>query len=189
MDHQAKVSSLDALDAFRSSLIIYLERARHILDDVQHDVLRTRAWLEHDRQPHWKKQIRLRSNEVAQAEQELLTARLSEHSEAIRDRRRVVERTRAKLLEAEGALGRAQRWLRQYDRQMDPHSKATQSLRQILDLDLVKAVAVLSETSRVLAEYAELSPNHGGASSATGADQNPPAQSETPSNPSGGGGS
>jgi sirohydrochlorin ferrochelatase len=158
MEPQAKVSSLDALDAFRSSLILYLERARHILDDVQHEVVRTRAWLEQDRQPHWKKQIRLRTHELAQAEQELLTARLSEQPEAVRDRRRTVDRAKAKLQEAEEGFDRARHWLQQYDRELDPHSKTTQSLRQLLDLDLVKAVALLSETSRVLADYAELAP-------------------------------
>ena len=158
MEPQAKVSSLDAVDAFRSSLILYLERARHILDDVRHEVIRTRAWLEQDRQPHWKKQIRLRAHELAQAEQELLTARLSEQPEVVRDRRRTVDRAKAQLQEAEATFDRARHWLRQYDRELDPHSKTTQSLRQLLDLDLVKAVALLAETTRVLADYAELAP-------------------------------
>jgi hypothetical protein len=161
MPAQAKVSSTDALDAFRSSLIIYLERARHILDDVQHDVLRTRMWLQHDQQPHWKKQIRLRGHELAQAEQELLTARLSEQGEAVRDRRRAVERARTRLGEAESALERVQRWLRQYDHEIDPHSRSTNPLRQLLDHNLVKAVALLSQTTRVLADYAVVSPDHG----------------------------
>lgn len=158
MEPQAKVSSLDALDAFRSSLILYLERVRHILDDVRHEVIRTRAWLEQDRQPHWKKQIRLRAHALAQAEQELLTARLSEQPEAVRDRRRAVDRAKANLQEAEAAFDRARHWLRQYDRELDPHSKTTQALRQLLDLDLVKAVALLAETTRVLADYAGLAP-------------------------------
>jgi hypothetical protein len=179
MEPQARVSSMDALDAFRSSLILYLERARHILDDVQHEIVRTRAWLEQDRQPHWKKQIRLRTHELAQAEQELLTARLSEQAEAVRDRRRTVDRAKAKLEEAEEAFGRARHWLRQYDREIDPHSKSTQSLRQLLDLDLVKAVALLSETTRVLADYAELAPGqHLG--SAAEARSDPGATSDAP---------
>jgi chromosome condensin MukBEF ATPase and DNA-binding subunit MukB len=158
MEPQAKVSSLDALDAFRSSLILYLERARHILDDVRHEVIRTRAWLEQDRQPYWKKQIRLRAHALAQAEQELLTARLSEQPEVVRDRRRAVDRAKAQIQEAEAAFDRARHWLRQYDRELDPHSKSTQSLRQLLDLDLVNAVALLAETTRVLADYAERAP-------------------------------
>jgi hypothetical protein len=158
MPTQAKVSSLDALDAFRSSLIIYIERARHILDDVQYDVHRTRTWLEQEQQPHLKKEIRVRSRALAQAEQELLTARLSEQAEAVRDRRRTVDRARAKLQEAEGALEKTRRWFRQFDREIDPRMRTTQLLRQTLDADLVKAVALLSETTRVLTDYAAVSP-------------------------------
>jgi hypothetical protein len=188
MELRATVSSLDALDAFRSSLILYLERARHILDDVRHEVVRTRAWLEQDRQPHWKKQIRLRAHVLAQAEQELLTARLSEQAEAIRDRRRTVDRAKANLQEAEAAFDRARQWLRQYDREIDPHSKATQSLRQRLDLDLVKAVALLAETTRVLADYAELAPgrNPGSAAEPLPGSSAPPASA--PGSLEGGGG-
>jgi hypothetical protein len=159
MPTQAQVGSVDALDRFRSGLILYVERARHILEDVLQEVTRTRAWLEHDRQPHWQKQIKLRSRALAQAEQELLTARLSEQIEAIRDRRRSVEHARNELADAEAALDRVRRWLRQYDRDIDPHAKAAQSLRLMLDVDLVKAAALLAETIRVLADYAAVAPD------------------------------
>lgn len=159
MPAQAKVSSIATLDAFRSSLIVYLERARHILDDQQSEILRTRTWLEHDRQAHWKKQIRLRGHELAQAEQELLTARLSDQNEAVRDRRRVVDRARARLAEAEETLQRIKRWLQQYDHQLDPHLRTTNPLRRLLDRDLLKAIALLSQTTDTLADYAALAPN------------------------------
>ena len=181
MQAQAKVSSIDALDAFRSSLIIYLERARHILDDVKHDVLHTRAWLQHDRQSDWKKQIRLREHELAQAEQELLTARLSEQGEAVRDRRRAVDRARARLEEAAGAFERVQQWLRRYDHVVDPHLRTTNPLRQVLDHDLVKAAALLSQTISVLADYAALSPDRNAAppsSTELGHGQTAPADPE-----------
>ncbi len=153
----AKVSSIDALDAFRASLIVYLDRARHILDDVQHDVLQTRSWLEDDRLPYWKKQARIRGHELSQAEQELLTARLSGHTEAVRDRRRACERARIRVAEAEEVAGRVRRWILQFDHEVDPRLRAIQPLRHSLDQDLVKAVALLAQTASVLADYAGLS--------------------------------
>lgn len=192
MQTQAKVSSLDALDAFRSSLIIFIERARHILDDVQHDVHRTRAWLELEQQPHWQKEIRVRSRALAQAEQELLTVRLSDQAEAVRDRRRTVDRARAKLREAEGSLEQTRRWFRQFDREIDPRIRTTHLLRQSLDVDLVKAVALLTETSRVLADYAAVSPNRNPNPPSTVENQaelHSPADAETLPTQSEGGGS
>jgi hypothetical protein len=193
MQTQAKVSSLDALDAFRSSLIIYIERARHILDDVQHDVHRTRAWLEQEQQPHWKKEIRVRSRALAQAEQELLTVRLSEQADAVRDRRRTVDRAKAKLQEAEGALEKTRHWFRQFDREIDPRMRTTHLLRQTLDADLVKAVALLSETTRVLADYAGVSPGANPNPNPTSTDSNqadaqsPPDAEPHPTQVEGGG--
>jgi hypothetical protein len=157
MQPQAKVSSIDAVDAFRSSLILYLERARHVLDDVQHDITQQRAWLQHDRLPFWKRQVHLFELELAQAEQELLTARLSGQTEAVRDRRRTVERAKAKLDQATETFGHTRRWLSQFDHAVDPQVKRTAPLRQVLDHDLVKAVALLAETMRVLVDYAAVS--------------------------------
>ncbi|MCL4179110.1 MAG: hypothetical protein KJ072_15380 [Verrucomicrobia bacterium] len=185
MPAQAKVSSIAALDTFRSSLIVYLERARHILDDQQSEILHTRTWLEHDRQSHWKKQIRLRGHELAQAEQELLTARLSDQNEAVRDRRRVVDRARARLTEAEQALQRTQRWLRQYDHQLDPHLRTTNPLRRLLDHDLVKAIALLSQTTETLADYAALAPNRNPTPTADADPATEPAAPNAPETASG----
>ena len=133
-----------------------------------------------DRQPHWKKQIQLRTRELAQAEQELLTARLSEQTEALRDRRRIVARLKSKITEAEDGLRRVQKWLRNFDREVEPRARAMHTLRQILDADQVKAVALLTETIRVLAEYAEVAqgPPRGANATAT-ANPGTPVQSGT----------
>ena len=52
MPHSAKVTSFEALDAFKASLIVYLEKAGCVLDDGSDDVVRTRIWLQSDRQLH-----------------------------------------------------------------------------------------------------------------------------------------
>jgi hypothetical protein len=46
MPQQAKITSVEALDAFRAALIIYLSKARPTLEEVSADVQRTRGWLE-----------------------------------------------------------------------------------------------------------------------------------------------
>ena len=48
MEGQARVGSIDALEAFRAALIRYTERAKRALDDVTGEVKRTRGWLETD---------------------------------------------------------------------------------------------------------------------------------------------
>ena len=49
MSGPAKVSSIEALEAFRADLIRYVEKARVALEDAESEVRRTRSWLEADR--------------------------------------------------------------------------------------------------------------------------------------------
>jgi len=156
MKEQAHVTAVGELDAFRASLIVYLEKAGRVLDDVRQEVVATRLWLQSDRQVHWKHEIRKRTKLLAQAEQELFSARLSGHSAAVQDRRRSVERAQRALSAAEERLAGVKTWLRQYETQVEARLKAVTRLRQILTHDMNKAVAYLDHAGDILTEYAEL---------------------------------
>ena len=45
----ANVRSSDAIEAFRSRLIIYVSKVRPLLDQAQDEVIRTREWIRTDR--------------------------------------------------------------------------------------------------------------------------------------------
>jgi len=158
MPQTAKVTSIEAIDAFKASLIVYLEKAGCVLDDVSDDVLRTRSWLQTDRQLHWKNQTRQRTRELAQAEQELLTARLSGLPEAIKARQMAVNKARLALREAEERLACVKQWMRQFETQVASRAKVVAQLRHSLAHDMGKAVAFLEGTAATLAAYAEMAP-------------------------------
>ena len=158
MPQTAKVTSIEAIDAFKASLIVYLEKAGCVLDDVSDDVVRTRIWLQTDRQLHWKNQARERTRELAQAEQELLTARLSGLPEAIKARQMSVNKARLALREAEEGLARVKQWLRQFETQVESRAKVVTQLRHSLAHDMRKAVAFLEGAATTLAAYADMAP-------------------------------
>ena len=158
MPQTAKVTSIEAIDAFKASLLVYLEKARSVLDDVSDDVVRTRIWLQSDRQLHWKNQMRQRTRELAQAEQELLTARLSGMPEAIKARQMAVNKARLGLGDAEEGLARVKQWLRQFETQVESRAKVVAQLRHSLAHDMGKAVAFLEGAAASLAAYAEIAP-------------------------------
>jgi len=158
MPQSAKVTSIEAIDAFKASLIVYLEKAGCVLDDVSDDVVRTRIWLQSDRQLHWKNQTRQRTRELAQAQQELLTARLSGLPEAIKARQMAVNKARLALREAEGRLACVKQWMRQFDTQVESRAKVVTQLRHSLAHDLRKAVAFLEGAAATLAAYADMAP-------------------------------
>jgi hypothetical protein len=139
-----------------------------VLDDVRQEVVATRLWLQSDRQVHWKHEIRKRTKLLAQAEQELFSARLSGHAAAVQDRRRSVARAQRAVAEAEERLAGVKAWLRQYETQVEARLKAVTRLRQILTHDMNKAVAYLDHTGDILAEYAELAAGPQGPAPSTG---------------------
>jgi hypothetical protein len=158
MPQSAKVTSIGAIDAFKANLIVYLEKAGCVLDDVSDDVVRTRIWLQSDRQLHWKHQTRQRTRELAQAEQELMTARLAGMPEAIKARQMTVNKARLALREAEERLARVKQWMRQFETQVETRAKVVAQLRHSLAHDMGKAVAFLEGTAASLAAYAEVTP-------------------------------
>ena len=158
MPQTAKVTSIEAIDAYKASLIVYLEKAGCVLDDVTDDVVRTRIWLQTDRQLYWKNQMRQRTRELAQAEQELLTARLSGMPEAIKARQMAVNKARLTLREAEERLARVKRWMRQFETQVESRAKVVMQLRHSLAHDMRKAVAFLEGAAATLAAYADMAP-------------------------------
>jgi chromosome segregation ATPase len=158
MAGQAHVGSIAALDDFRSKLLVYLSKAQRVLDDASHDVVGTRIWLQTDRQLYWKRELRRREHALAQAEQELMSARLSEAQGAIQDRRLMVQRARRALEEAQDKLRGVKGWLGRYDSEVESELKAAQQLRQILSGDMRKAVAFLESAGETLSDYAGMSP-------------------------------
>ena len=173
MPDRAKVTSLEALEAFRAKLIIYRSKAAGVLDEVGDHMTRTRLWLQTDRQTHWQQQIRRRTHELEQRQQELFSARISSLTEASPAMQHAVQKARQAIREGEEKLHHVRQWLRQYDQRVEPVGRQVDKLRHYFDQDLVMAVAYLDEMIKTLAAYAELSP--GGAIKTAPAPETEPA--------------
>lgn len=154
----ARVTSIEVLDDFRAKLLVYIARANRILDDVNDDVARTRVWLQTDRLMYWKRQVREKEKALAIADQELMTARLSDTKEALQARRMAVNKCKAALQVTEARLAKVKHWIRHYATAVEPKTKAVVQLRHVLDADMRKAVAFLEQAAAALADYAEVSP-------------------------------
>jgi hypothetical protein len=82
MSEQVRISSIDALEAFRSDLINYVEKARVALEDAEGEARRTRMWLDMDRMGHWTAQCKQRTKLLEQAEAELYNVTLTSPQES-----------------------------------------------------------------------------------------------------------
>jgi len=159
MPERAKVTSLEAIEDFRAKLIIYRAKAGRVLDEVSDAVMRTRLWLENDRLSHWQHEVRRRTHELEQRQQELFSAQLSGLLEASVVEQAAVQKARRGLQAAEERLRAVRQWHRQYDHRVEPLARHVEKLRHTLGHDLGLAVARLVEIARTLSVYTEMSPS------------------------------
>ncbi len=148
MADQARISNLDSIETFRAALIVFISKARQALDGVQDDVKKTRAWVQTEQPAYWKSQIRIRQSKLDQAQQELMTARLSEFVDNPTFQQMAVRKARAALEEAQAGAKRTLVWGRDFDRIIEPLARKADSLRNLLDGDL-------SEIQKIIQAYNE----------------------------------
>jgi hypothetical protein len=155
---QVRVTSIDALESLRAALIIFMTKARRSLDDVNDEIRRTRMWIQHDQRFHWEGEVRRRQKVLAQAEQELLSAKLSGLRDNLVIQQNAVRKAKAALVEAEEKLRCVKRWNRDFDSAADPLAKRLEGLRQYLDFELPNGITFLVQAQRALDAYTSTPP-------------------------------
>jgi hypothetical protein len=158
MADRAHVTSVDAIEAFRASLIVYVSQARPTLEEVTADVVRARAWLENDQRLHWENQIRRRRKELEEAQQALFSARISNLRQESSAEQMAVHRARRALDEADTKLRLVKRWAREFDGRVQPLVKQMEKLHTVLANDMTKAIAFLAQAIGTLTAYADKTP-------------------------------
>ena len=155
MSQKAHVTSLQALESFRSNLIVYLSQARPALDEISAEVLRTRMWLEDEQRLYWEGQFRRRTKELEQAQQALFSSRLGVLRKESAAEQLAVHRAKAALEEADLKLRILRKWNRDFEGRVQPLVKQMEKLHLVLSNDMVKAVTYLNQAINTLAAYAE----------------------------------
>lgn len=155
MADQARISNLDAIESFRTALIIFSSKARQTLEAAQDSVKKTRAWVQTEQPAFWSAQVRLRQKKLDQAQQELMSARMSDFVDSPTVQQMAVRKARAALEEAQAGLERTKTWARDYDRAVDPLARKLDTLRDFIDKDLESATAYLLEIQKILDAYRE----------------------------------
>ena len=158
MPERAHVTSVDALESFRSSLIIYLSKARPTLEEVSADVQRTRGWLEGEQRMYWENELRRRARALEEAQQALFSSKLSNLREVSALEQMAVQRTKRALEEAEAKLRTLKQWNRVFDNRVGPLVKQMEKLHTVLANDMVQAVAFLTQAISTLEAYADIAP-------------------------------
>jgi hypothetical protein len=155
-EQQARVTSVDAIEAFRSTLLVFLAKARPTLEEIISEVNKTRNWLQNDQVNYWEREMKGRRRKLEQAQAELFSASLSTIQTASAAQQMAVQRARRSIREAEEKLRILKKWGREIDNRTDPFVKEIEQLHGFISVDMTKAVAYLTEIIKSLEAYAEV---------------------------------
>ena len=154
MAGQAQITSVEALEAFRAQLIVFLGEARPVMEEVSSELSRTRVWLQNDQRMSWEQELRRRERRLEEAKQELFNATISSlptGTEALL--RMTLQRAQRAVQEAEAKLRMLKRWDHELDHRAAPLMKQTEQLQGFLASDMTRAVAYLDQTLKALDAY------------------------------------
>lgn len=172
----ANITSVEALDAFRAALVLYLNKARPTLDEVNSEVVRLRQWLESDRRMYWEKQVRRCTLKLEEAKQAVFSAELSNLRQSTAAERTAVTKAQRDLAEAETRLASVKKWVNDFESRVAPLAKQLERLQSFLSVGLPQAHAHLAQSIRALEAYANISVPGAG----TEVPVNPPASAGSP---------
>lgn len=157
MSLRAKVGSLEAVESFRSSLVVYMAQARSALEEISSEVVRTRLWLENDQRANWERELRRRGRTLEEAQAALFSAKISKFSDGVSLEQIAVHKAKRAMEEADAKMRVVKKWARDFEGIVQPQVKQMEKLHTFLSHDLLLAAAELQDIARTIAEYAQLS--------------------------------
>lgn len=158
MSAQAQITSVEAIEAFRAKLIVFLAQARPVMEEAGNELARTRLWLQDEQRRFWEQQLRLRGRRLEEARQELLNAKLSQFHESTALHLMAVQRAQRAVAEAEAKLGLLKKWDRELEDRAAPLMKQAEQLQGFLATDMARAIAYLDQALRALDAYRSVAP-------------------------------
>lgn len=162
MPEKAQVTSVEAIEAFRAQLVVYLAQMRPVLEEISSEVTRTRSWLEDDRRRYWQQEMRVRARRLEDARQELFTASLDRKGEAGSFQQLAVQRAQREMRVVEEKLAVVKKWDRDLENKSSPLVKQMEQLHGFLTVEMERAVAYLDQAIRALDAYRSVAPQRTG---------------------------
>ena len=178
MATNANVTSTEAIAAFRAALLVYVSKAKPVLEDACDEVTRMRMWLQSSQRVHWENEVRKRTRILENAQQALFSQSIGSLRDPGMAEKMAVTKAKRALVEADEKLQAVKRWNREFDHLAAPMVKQFESLRTTLANDMPKAATQLGQIVKTLDAYANVSP--GGVAGAMPASEPSAATDDTP---------
>jgi len=182
MADRAQVTSVEAIEAFRSALVVYLSKSRPALEEMGNEVTRARQWLQNDQRRFWENEMKMRSKKLERAQAELFSVSLSKFQEVSAAQQLLVHRYKAAVEEAQAKLAMLKKWDRELENRSEPLVKQVDQFQSFVTAEMPKAIAYLSQAIRALEAYTQVRIS-GGAEAPPEKIEELPADNSVPKSP------
>ena len=149
----AQVTSVDAIAAFRASLLVYLSKAKPALEQVSAEVQRTRSWVQTTQRQHWEHELKMRRRKLEEAQGELFNARISQFQQSTQLQNMAVQKAQRAVNEAEGKLAMLKKWDRELESRVDPLIKQIEQFHGYLCTEFAHGAVQLDQIVKILDAY------------------------------------
>jgi hypothetical protein len=161
MSEAAKVTSIDAIRAFRESLCSFGEDCRAGLTSVDMEVNRAQQWLMRDRVLFWQMEWKRRNQDLSTARAELFRRKLSSVSDEppdVGEKKELVRVAERRLREAEEKIAAVKRWVNLLQQAISQYHGKSRPLGDKLDSGLPHALNLLDNMTAALDAYIAMAP-------------------------------
>lgn len=175
MADRAQVTSVEAVESFRSALIIYLSKARPALEEMSNEVLRAKQWLQNDQRRLWEGEMKARSKKLERAKAEMFSVSMSKFQEVGAAQQLALHRAKEAHEEGQKKLALLKKWDHELDNRAEPLVKQVDQFLSFVSTEMPRAIAYLTQAIKSLEAYAEVRMGGVSDAGATSKTEEPPA--------------
>jgi hypothetical protein len=164
----ANVHSLESIEAVRAALAAFRDEVEQALAMIDLEMRRVLDWLEHDRPPFWRKQLRNAQDAVTQAQAALhccLMYPINDERPSCYEERAELKKAQARLAYCDEKSERLRHWIREIRHESFEYEGRISQLKDIAEIDVPQATAILARLLARLQEYQSIRSNTDGLSS------------------------
>jgi hypothetical protein len=161
----ANVQSLAAIETVRTGLAKFRDELDQALSVVDIEKRRVLDWLEHDRPMYWRKAVRDAQDHVTEARAALhrcLMYPVGDERPSCREERAALKKAEVQLAYCLEKSERLRTWIREVRHEMFEYDGRISQLRDVVEIDVPAAMAMLSRLLARLQEYQSIRTSSGG---------------------------
>jgi len=152
----ANVRSLEAIEAVRAALATFRDEVEQALAMIDVEMRRVLDWLEHDRPPFWRKQVRDANDAVTEARAALhccLMYPVNDERPSCYEERAELKKAEARRAYCDEKSERLRHWTREIRHEMFEYEGRISQLKDIVEIDVPQATTILASLLVRLHEY------------------------------------